>query len=71
MVKVAGSVSLSSMSGRDEPCRPRLISELQQLYWLPIEGRIIYQVCVLMYRGVQQQYLSELCDTLCTIGYVL
>jgi len=38
---------------------------LQQLHWLPIEARVSYKLCCLMYRvvhGAAPSYLTELCE---------
>ena len=46
------------------PCTPSLLL-LQQLHWLPIEARISYKLCSLIYRvvhGSAPAYLTELCQ---------
>ena len=47
------------------PPRTPSLPLLQQLHWLPIEARISYKLCSLMYRvthGTASLYLVELCQ---------
>ena len=47
------------------PPRSSSLPLLQQQHWLPIEARISYKLCCLMYRIVQgaaPSYLTELCE---------
>ena len=46
------------------PRTPSLLL-LQQLHWLPVDARITYKLCLLMYRVVHRTapvYLAELCQ---------
>ena len=47
------------------PPRSSSLPLLQQLHWLPIEARVSYKLCCLMYRvvhGAAPSYLTELCE---------
>jgi len=49
----------------DAPRRASSRPLLHQLHWLPVEARITYKLCTLMYRifnGTAPQYLAELCQ---------
>jgi len=47
------------------PPRTPSLPLLQQLHWLPVEARITYKLCLLMYRVVHRKapvYRAELCQ---------
>jgi len=49
----------------DAPRRASSRPLLHQLHWLPVEARITYKLCTLMYRifnGTAPRYLAELCQ---------
>jgi len=49
----------------DVPCRASSRPLHHQLHWVPVEARITYKLCTLMYRifnGTAPQYLVELCQ---------
>jgi len=69
------SVSTRQRLQRVQNCAARLVADaprrtsshplLHQLHWLPVEARIMYKLCTLMYRifnGTAPQYLAELCQ---------
>ena len=69
------SVSTRQRLHRVQNCAARLVADaprrassrplLHQLHWLPVEARITYKLCTLMYRifnGTVPQYLAELCQ---------
>jgi len=47
------------------PPRSSSLPLLQQVHWLPIEARVSYKLCCLMFRvvhGTAPSYLTELCE---------
>jgi len=56
------------------PARTHARPLLKQLHWLPINSRIQYKLCTLMFdvqHGTAPVYLTELCKCCLTFAYVL